>query len=145
MSTPEPEIYLAILNITSWQGQCSDATHMYGHLILSEKREVNVDNVEEWNVKYLGSDRIELSREMTFEEAEALDKKDGGNTNQRHWKRGETSTIRFNTFAQVEQAGIKLWKELGLKCPFISLYEGEKYHSNAYGPDKTIILQYEEI
>ena len=30
-------IKLAILNITSWAGQCSGATHLYGHLVLCDK------------------------------------------------------------------------------------------------------------
>lgn len=68
-------IYLAILNITSWAGQCSDAEHLYAHLILSENEKVNIDNVEEYNVKYLG-ERIEMRRPLTLELAKHLDKKD---------------------------------------------------------------------
>jgi len=148
-----PRIYLAILNITSWVGQCGDAEHVYAHLILSEKENVNIDNVEEFNVNYLG-EKIELRRPLTLELAKQLDKKDGHNSNQRAYRicnedpefakenpdYGKTN--RFDTFEQAVNAGIEKWKELNINCPFISLYEGEKYKANSYEPSTTVVLQY---
>lgn len=146
-------IYLAILNITSWVGQCGDATHLYANLILSE-RNIGIDEVEEWNVNHLGR-KIELRRPLTLELAIALDEKDGYHSNQRAFricsedpefaKENPTysTTIRFDTFEQCVNAGIKKWKELNVNCPFISLYEGEKYKANDYEPSTTVILQYE--
>jgi hypothetical protein len=143
--------YLAILNITSWVGTSSDAEHVYGHLILSSKKEVTVDNVEDWNVNYLG-EKIEIRRPLTLKLAKSLDKKDGRNTNQRHFRMIQDdpklinefpdlgTTNRFDTFEEVVNAGIEKWKELGLDCPFISLYEGEKYTANSYEPSTTVIL-----
>lgn len=137
-----PRIYLAILNITSWTGQCADATHLYGHLILSTKENVTIKNVTDWNVKYLGEE-IELSREMTLQEAKQLDIKDQSHgMNQRHWRNGDKNTTRFDSFDQVVKSGIEKWKELNINCPFISLYEGEKYRKNSYNSDETVVLQY---
>ena len=148
-----PRIYLAILNITSWVGQCGDAEHVYAHLILSENEKVNIDNVEEFNVKYLG-ERIELRRPLTLELAKQLDKKDGHNSNQRAFRicnedpefakenPDYAKTNRFDTFEQAVNAGIEKWKELDINCPFISLYEGEKYKANSYEPSTTVVLQY---
>ena len=137
-----PRIYLAILNISSWAGQCHDATHLYGHLILSTKENVTIKNVTDWNVKYLGEE-IELSREMTLEEAKQLDIKDQSHgMNQRRWRNGDKITTRFDSFEQVVKSGIDKWKELNINCPFISLYEGEKYHKNSYNSDETVVLQY---
>lgn len=56
-------IYLAVLNIESWVGQCADATHLYGTLILSEKENVGVDNIEDYCVKHLGKN-IELKQSL---------------------------------------------------------------------------------
>ena len=132
----EKNITLAILNITSWAGQCSDATHLYGRLILCDN-DVTIDTVEEWNVKYLG-ENIELRQPLTLQIAIKLDAKDGGKTHQRAVRLREQFennpdfedlyyTIRFDTFKEVETLAIAKWKELKLNCPFISLYEGEKY------------------
>ena len=149
-----PRIYLAILNITSWAGQCGDAEHVYAHLILSEKETVTISNVEEYNVNYLG-EKIELRRPLTLELAKQLDKKDGHNSNQRAFRicnedhefakenpdYGKTN--RFDTFEQAVNVGIEKWKELNIDCPFISLYEGGKYKANSYEPSTTIVIQYE--
>ena len=153
MEENKPEIYLAIVNITSWVGISSDATHVYGHLILSEKKGVTVDNVEDSNVKYLG-EKIELTRPLTQELAIALDKIDDHNTNQRHFRWAQEKpewldenaaygeTNRFDTFTEVVNAGIAKWQELDIDCPLISLYEGEKYAANSYEPSDTVIMQY---
>lgn len=138
-------IYLAILNITSWAGQCGDAEHVYGHLILSEKEHVNIDNVDEYNVNYLG-EKIEIKRPLTLQLAKKYDKKDGHNSYQRSLKYAEDNpeygqTNKFDTFNEVVNAGIEKWKELNINCPFISLYEGEKYKANNYEPSNTIVLQ----
>jgi len=69
-----PVVYLAILNITSWTGQCADATHVYGKLILCEQAGVTVDNIQEYNVKYLGNG-IKIQRPLTEKLAKELDKK----------------------------------------------------------------------
>lgn len=150
----DKKIYLAILNITSWGGQCADATHVYGHLILSEKEEVTIDNIEDWNVKYLG-DKIEIRRPLTEEIAKKLDRisGDNGKSNQRHFRIASENpelmeeygyTNRFDTFSEVVNAGIEKWKELDIDCPFISLYDGDKYVANSYEPSTSVILQYEK-
>ncbi len=147
----EKPIYIAILNITSWVGQCGDATHLYANLILSE-RNISIDEVEDWNVNHLGK-KIELKRPLTLELAIELDKKDGYNSNQRAFRLSQDpdfarenptygKTIRFDTFEQCVNAGIEKWKQLNINCPFISLYEGEKYKANKYEPSTTVILQY---
>lgn len=145
-------IYLAILNITSWVGVCGDAEHLYGHLILCE-RNINIDDIVEWNVSHLG-EKIEIRRPLTLELAKKLDKKDKFNSNQRAFRIFNEdpefaienpeygTTIRFDTFDEVVRAGVEKWKELDINCPFISLYEGDKYHKNDYCEAETIILQY---
>jgi len=149
------DVNLAILNITSWVGQCGDATHLYGSLILCRNVAITIDSVDDWGVGSMGYP-IELFRPLTMELAIQLDKKDGGKTYQRQVRALKEhpeiqdkmpnygTTNRFDTFDQVVEAGIKKWKELNLKCPFISLYEGEKYKANEYEPSSTIILQYGE-
>jgi len=149
------KINLAILNITSWAGYCSGATHVYGKLILCESSNVTINNIEEYNVNYLG-DVIELYQPLTEELAKKLDKKDGGKTYQRAYKLASEnpeltkdseyygSTNKFDTFDEVVRAGVLKWRELDIDCPFISLYEGEKYESNEYEPSTTVILQYKK-
>lgn len=150
-----PRIYLAILNIDSWAGQCADATHLYGTLILSEKENVTIDNVDDHNVKYLGKN-IELKRPLTLELAKQLDEKDGSNSNQRAYRwanDGEHAdfikeypdtglTEKFDTFEQIVDFAVEKWKELNINCPFISLYKGDKYYKNKYNASETVILQY---
>lgn len=144
------KIYLAILNITSWAGTCCDAVHVYGHLILSKQEKVTVNNIEEYNINYLG-EKIEITQPVTIEIAKQLDEIDGGKSYQRAFYRQEElknddnfnellNTNRFNTFNEVVDAGIKKWKELNLNCPFISLYEGQKYEANSYEPSSTVII-----
>ena len=149
------KIYLAILNITSYAGQCADAEHVYGHLILSTNPEVNTDNIEDSNVRYLGKS-IEIRRPLTLELAKALDEKDGHRIHQRRFRLltedpewikefpDSGTTDRFDTFDEAVNAGIEKWKELDIDCPFISLYEGSKYKANSYEPSTTVILQYGE-
>jgi hypothetical protein len=149
------KIYLAILNITSYVGQCADAEHVYGHLILSTSPDVNIDNIEGYNVKFLG-ENIEIRRPLTQELAKALDEKEGHRVYQRKFRMiaedpelikefpDTGSTDRFDTFDEVVDAGILKWKELDIDCPFISLYEGDKYKANNYQPSTTVILQYGE-
>lgn len=133
---------LAILNITSYSGQCSDAEHLYGRLIICEQPDITIDNVTEWSVRYLG-ESVEVFRDVSYEEACQLDEKDGTVVYTHLWKDGDKRTSRFNTFDEVVTAGIEKWKELKLDCPFISLYEGDKYYVNDYGSDATVI-QYPE-
>lgn len=144
-------IYLVILNIDSFAGLCANATHVYGHLILSENKNVNIDNIEDYNVDYLGK-RIELKRKITLDIAKELDMKDGGKAHQIVFNLMQENlefakeyperalTERFDTIKQVADAGIKKWKELNLNCPFISLYKGRKYEANEYESSSTIIL-----
>ena len=131
------KVTLVILNITSWAGQCSDATHVYGNLILCDKPEVTIDNVDEWNVKHVG-ENIELRQLLTLEFAKKLDAKDGGETYQRHYRYANRegndypdeyrTTDKLDNLLEVENFAIAKWRELNLGCPFISLYEGEKYN-----------------
>lgn len=149
------KIYLAILNITSWVGISCNAEHLYGHLILCEESDVNIDNIEDYNVKYVG-ENIEIRRPLTFELATLLDQKDGYGRNLRRYRLVESdpefakenpeyiTTNRFDTFDQIVNAGIEKWRELNIDCPFISLYNGEKYYANSYNPSATIILRYGE-
>ena len=130
-------IKLVILNITSWVGCDSEAEHLYGKIILSDQKKVTIDNICEWNVNHLG-EVIELKKEMTFQDATMLDKKDDGNTYRRAFMLGNTKTNRFNSIEEVVNAGIEYYNSLNLNCPFITLYEGEKYD---YNGQKTIIIQ----
>lgn len=151
----DPIIYLAILNITSWSGQCTDATHVYGKLTLCDRAGVTIDNIEDYNVKYLGKG-VNVQRPLTQELAKRLDEKDSGHSHQREFHvltehpeiRDKMEyyghTERFDTFEEVVNAGIAKWKELDINCPFISLYEGDKYKANKYEPTSSIILKYEE-
>ncbi len=137
--------YLAILNITSWCGYDTAAEHLYGMLILSERPDVTVENVHEWSVRYLGQE-IKLQRKMTEEIARRLDKKDGHNSNIRALRYAADNpemgyTERFDNFDQVVDAGIEKWKELGLNCPFISLYEGSRYAANHYNKYSTEVVE----
>lgn len=148
------KVNLVILNITSWCGQCADATHVYGTLILCTEPEVTIDNIEEYNVKYLG-ERIELRQPVTLEIAKSLDKKSDGKTYERRvWLMTEHPEIpdnefnytnRFDTYEEVENFAIARWKELDLGCPFISVSDGEKYNFD-YNGEKghTKILYYEK-
>lgn len=149
------KVNLTILNITSWCGQCADATHVYGTLILCTNPEVTIDNIEEYDVKYLG-ERIELRQLVTLEIAKSLDRKSGGKTYERMVQliteypdvvEGNDTygtTNRFDTYAEVENFAIAKWKELNLGCPFISLDTGEKYDFDYNGESgHTKILYYE--
>jgi len=139
------KINLAILNITSFAGYCTDAEHLYGTLILSEVEKVNINNVVEWNVRHLG-ENIEIFHEMSFEDAVKLDEKDGGDTYKIAWKHDLKDTNRFFNVNEIVNAGIKKWLELGIDCPFISLYESERYKFYENGNlEETVILQYGEI
>ena len=138
MTTEQKKVYLAVLDITSFSGISADAEHVYGYLILSTRPEVTIANIEEHIVSSLGK-VIKLEYEMSIEDAIALDKKDSsGGIYRRQWELGERTTGRFNTFEQAVAAGIAKWKELGLDCPFISLYEGEKY--SIEGEGETVVL-----
>ena len=149
----EKKITLAILNITSWCGQCADATHVYGDLILCSSKQINIDNVDEWGVRSMG-EATKMTRPLTLELAKALDEKDGHKSNQRAFRiitedpdfakenPEYGTTERFDTFEEVVNVGIEKWKELDIDCPFISLYEGDKYKANSYNPYSTVILQY---
>jgi len=130
-------INLVILNITSYAGQCADATHVYGTLTLCNNPEVTIDTVEEWNVRYVG-DCTELRQPLTLELAKKLDSKGGGKTYQRAFSLYDEfkddpsfyetlNSNRFDTLGEIENYTIAKWKELNLDCPFISLYDGEKY------------------
>lgn len=134
----DKKIHLAILNITSWAGMCSDAEHVYGKLILCDREDVTIENINEWNVNHLGDD-IELRQPVTLKMAIKLDAKDGGKTYQRAVRLREEfkdnpdfqelyDTNRFDTFKEVEDLAIAKWKELNFGCPFISLYNNEKYN-----------------
>jgi hypothetical protein len=148
----EKTVYLAILNITSYVGQCSDAVHLYGKLILSHQKDVNIDNIEEWNVNYLGEE-IELKTPLTLELAKKLDEKDGGNSYLRAYNLCKEEpemaakmedygkTNRFDTFKQIENVAINKCKELNLNCPFISLFDNEKYKANNYIDSSTVIIE----
>lgn len=131
------DIYLVILNITSWCGISLDAEHYYGKLILCNKKEVTIDNVCDWNINHLG-DEIEIRRKLTKRLAKELDKKDGfGNFNLMSYNesRGnkemadniEGTTNRFDTIKQVIDIGIREYNKLNLTCPFICLYDGIKF------------------
>ena len=86
-----------------------------------------------------------------MEIAKKLDRIDGHNTHQRHLKYATAegndypeeyrTTDRFDTFEEIENFAIAKWKELDVDCPFISIYEGERYDSD-YGGEvkKTKIL-----
>lgn len=130
------KVYFAILNITSYAGQCADATHVYGKLILCEK-DIPMSELPEWNVNHLGK-TIDIAQPLTLEISKKLDAKGGGKTYQRAFALyGEVdingvpfelrTVNRFDTFEEVENFAIAKWKELNLDCPFVSLYEGELY------------------
>ena len=147
---PNKKISLVILNITSYAGQCAGAIHLYGHLILCDRENITIDNCAEWNVRYLGED-IELRQPLTLELAKKLDRIDGHNTYQRHLRYSledpsypieYSTTDRFDTFEQIENFAIAKWKELNLDCPFISLYEGDRYDSNYGGEVKKTKIFY---
>ena len=127
------EITLAILNITSWSGIDSNATHIYGTLILCQYNNVTIDNVEDYNVRFLGQN-IELFRPMDEELARLLDKKDGGSTFYRRFMSNTeyNRTNRFDTFEQVITAATEKYKELNINCSFIILYEGNKLSLTNY-------------
>lgn len=119
---------LAVLNITTWAGQCSDAEHYYGKLVLTDIA-ISPAEVQNWNIRHLGTG-FEVSRELSLKEARYLDSKDGGGTYVRGWHSDHRKTDRFDSPEDVLQAGILLWKakqqELGYGLPFVSLYEGER-------------------
>lgn len=151
------KVKLAILNITSYTGQCSGATHVYGKLILCTQKDVTLENISQYNIKYLAKNNsFEIRRPLTKKLAKELDKKGGGNTYQRHFRIIEENpdmleemsyfgyTEKFDTIPQVVDAGIAKWKKLDINCPFISLYEGEIYKPNKYEASETVILHYKK-
>lgn len=139
------QITLAIVNITSWSGIDADAEHLYGHLILCEKAELTVDNVEEWNVKYLG-ENIELKRLLDDEdEAIRLDNKNGGSRiYTSHWKYREP-VVEFNDAQSIINEALKIYKKRNLTCNLISLYNGERYKFIKPPYEQTVILTHEQI
>jgi hypothetical protein len=88
-----------------------------------------------------------------MEIAEKLDAIDGAGDHKRVlryiangeiWPEEYLTTNRFETFEEVENFAIAKWKELDLKCPFVSLYKGDKYDFDYNGQQgKTKIVQYE--
>ena len=121
----ETKPYLAVLNITTYQGQCADADHYYGKLILSQVL-IDPDDIEQWNMNHLGQ-ALTLEKEITLREAQYLDEKDGGHTYTYGWLHADRKTSeRFDSIEEVQAAAKLKYEELQLSCPYIELYEGKK-------------------
>ena len=129
---------LCVLNITSWVGYSPDAFHVYGKLKLIEQNTdpdyglITIDNIEDWRP---GGEEIQVRKKLTMDQAKIFDQKDGsGHSWQRAVELGRCSTDRFDSFDEINKAGIKKFKRLKLNCDFISLFNWEKF-------DNTVIIK----
>ena len=120
---------LLVCNITSWFGSV-DAEHYYGKLYFIDNDIINIDNIEEYSLRYFK--REELFKDITLEDAIKLDEKDNDNFYEGSWQRNlneySRKTSRFTTIEEVIKSAIEKIKELNLyDIPFIVLYE-EKFY-----------------
>ena len=120
------DIHIAILNITRWQSEYSFARCFYGKLILCSNPDVTFHNIRHFDVTKLG-EGIEMSRQLTRNEAVKFDKRDGNSNYTQCWDAGERTTLRFEDDLDLTKAGITIFNELKLDVPFISVLEGKKY------------------
>ncbi len=93
-----------ILEITSFKDFSIGATHYYGKLVGNKNGEYT---------------HVEISKEMTQEEADWFNKNDGVKS---LYKKGD-STDRFNTKSEIRKEAVKIWKEEFPDAEF--LVEGE--------------------
>ena len=113
---------IVVLYITSWRGISFNAEHYYGKLIKVESEKINIENVHDWSLR--GFDDVELKKKLTQKEAEELNEKDSYLGSR--YEEGYESN-RFNSIKEVTEAGIKAFKEMELKCDFVSLLEGDRF------------------
>jgi hypothetical protein len=130
---------LCVLNISSWVGYSPDAEHVYGKLKFIQQNTdddyglITIDNIEEWRP---AGEEIQLRKKLTIEQAKIFDQKDGSGYS---WRRAveldkRATTDRFDSFDEINKVGVKKYKSLKLDCPFISLFEWEKFN-------ETVIIQ----
>lgn len=103
MESPKKIFYL---EISSWVGISIGAEHYYAKL-------------------NTGNEKYELSREMTRNEAIALDEKDDAmGSYEDAWERGEKTSTRFNSLDEIYESAQK--KALELNCDI--LIEGKSHY-----------------
>lgn len=114
-----------VIAVSTYMGQCPDATHYYGKLCKGNDR-VPVEEVGEWTTSTFPVIE-ELRYEMTLEQARKLDGKsyDRTRTYERLWQHGEKMSEKFDSFDAVVQAGINKCLELGHKGKVAVMYEGD--------------------
>ncbi|MFN3555647.1 MAG: hypothetical protein ACK4VN_06770 [Bacteroidales bacterium] len=120
-------IRMVILNITQWDINYSVPWHYYGKLILCTDPQVTFHNIKQFDVTKLG-ENIPVFRELSRKEAVKMDFMKGGYNYAEMWDHEEKTTFRFREKEDLVEAGIKMFRELNLDVPFISVLEGKKYH-----------------
>lgn len=116
-----------IINITTYQGTCPDASHYYGKLYRHDGHiKIPIEETGEWSITTF--DLVEeLKYEITKEQAIILDKKsyDRTRTYERLWENGVKTTEKFDTVEDIIKAGIEYCLKLKHKGKIVVLYEGE--------------------
>lgn len=120
-------IRMVILNITQWDINYSVPWYYYGKLILCTDPQVTFHNIKQFDVAKLG-ENIPVFRELSRKEAVKMDFMKGGYNYAEMWDHEEKTTFRFREKEDLVEAGIKMFRELNLDVPFISVREGKKYH-----------------
>ena len=134
------KVHIVILNITQWKSDHTYPRCYYGKLILCTNPDVTFHNIRQFDVNKLG-ERIEVTRQLTREEAVKLDKRYHNANYTQCWDEGDMTTNRFDDYIQATEAGMEMFRELKMDVPFISLLEGKKfYRTRTFNEDEVNYL-----
>ena len=115
-------IKMVILNISWWKSDHTFPRCYYGKLILCTNPDVTFHNIRQFDVNKLG-EKIEVTRQLTREEAVKLDKRYWNANYTQCWDEGEMSTNRFDDYIQATEAGMAMFRELKIE---MAIYWGLK-------------------
>ena len=119
-------VKMIILNGTTWPPGIAWPHLYYGYLIFCTDPRANFLNIKGFKVSSLGK-AVNVTRTLSLEEAQRLDKMDGTGMYEEAWHRGERGSCRFEDPETLMQAGLKAWEALQTNLPFISLMEGCRF------------------
>ena len=120
------QVPIVILNITRWKSDLTYSRCFYGKLILCTNPDVTFHNIRQFDVNKLG-ENIEVTRQLTREEAVKFDKRYWHANYAQFWDEGEKNTNSFEDYIDVTEAGLAMFRELKMDVPFISVLEGKKF------------------
>ena len=117
---------MIILNITAWPQDIAYPQLYYGYLIFCTDPGANFQNIRGFDLSSLGK-AINVTRQLSLEDAKRLDKFDSTTVYEAAWHRGERESCRFEDMDMLMQAGLQAYEALETDVPFISLLEGRKF------------------